>query len=92
MVTVHTYILSLRSEDEDLIAISLLALGMTTVHNAIVGCALATTVVAHGALAAVVVGHAAVGPIDGTVLHSVVVDAVHGNCKRLVLELDVVRV
>ena len=65
---------------------------MATVHDAIVGRALAATVVAHGALAAVVVGHAAVGPIDGTVLHSVVVDAVHGNCKRLVLELDVVRV
>lgn len=61
MVTVYTY-LSLRSEDEDLLAIALLALGMTTVHDVIVGRALATTVFAHGALAAVVVGHAAVGP------------------------------
>ena len=70
MVTVYTY-LSLRSEDEDLLAIALLALGMTTVHDVIVGRALATTVFAHGALAAVVVGHAAVGPrrrqIDGIV-------------------------
>ena len=46
--------------DEDLIAIALLALGMTTVHNAIVGRTLAAKVVAHGALAAVVVGHAVV--------------------------------
>ena len=61
MVTVYTY-LSLRSEDEDLLAIALLALGMTTVYDVIVGRALATTVFAHGALAAVVVGHAAVGP------------------------------
>ena len=91
MVTVYTY-LSLRSEDEDLLAIALLALGMTTVHDVIVGRALATTVFAHGALAAVVVGHATVGPIDGTVVHSVIVDAVHGNRKRLALELHVVRV
>ena len=53
----HTY----QSTAEDkCLAIALLALGMTMVHNAIVGRTLAATVVARGALAAVVVGHAVV--------------------------------
>ena len=53
----HTY---LSTVGRCLLAIALLALGVTTVHNVIVGRTLAATVVARGALAAVVVGHAVV--------------------------------